>query len=346
MYSNKDHLYALDTLKGIMIFSIVLYHMPRYMRGFMKLLGFFYKYGGDVGNTLFFMLSGLIICYVYEDKVNELTLRSFIRKRVLSVYAIYLITGVVSLAYSIKNNGIAVLNIRDLSLNLLMITSGWVEDIYPYNSPTWFFSALLLDYVIWFVVSKYGKNKRWYIYIFMIILGLAIQKAPLKRPFLYYHTGEALAPFFEGCVFYKLWNEKKEQGKRFFPEITILCCLLVVSVIVTHIVGFDAAVGTWKYAWYVVYVPLIIMSILDLRPLNSFFENKVMVGVFGNISKYVFFWHVPFYSLVGEGLLKMFPDSANARCIGYLIALYAFCTISRLIEKSVKRRWRENFTWI
>lgn len=306
MRSKKDHLYALDTLKGIMIFSIVLYHMPSYMRGFLEPLDFIYKYGGDIGNTLFFMISGLTMCYAYGDRVNELILRSFIRKRVLSVYVIYLITGAVSLFFSIRNNGIAVFNIRDLALNLLMITSGWVEDIYPYNSPTWFFSALLLDYIIWFIVSKYTKNKKWYIYILMIILGLAIQKAPLQKPFLYYHTGEALVPFFEGCIFYKFWNEKKEQGKRLAPEIIFLCSLLVVSIFLTYIVGFDTAVGTWKYAWYVVYVPLIIMAVVDIRPLTRFFETKVMIGIFGNISKYIFFWHVPFFSIVGGYCKKYF----------------------------------------
>ena len=81
-----------------------------------------------------------------------------------------------ALYYKITNDGIGVLDIRDLALNLLMITSGWVENIYPYNTPTWFFSALLLDYVIWFIITKYGKTNKLYIWAGMILLGLSIQK--------------------------------------------------------------------------------------------------------------------------------------------------------------------------
>ena len=345
MYTEKKRLYALDTLKGIMIFAVALYHLPNSMRAWegFKPLGFIYKYGGDLGNTLFFMLSGLTMCYIYEDKVHALTLRAFVKKRVLSIYDIYLVAGAVGLFLSFQRSGYAALNTRDLALSLLMMTTGWVEDLYPYNYPTWFISGLLLDYIIWFVISKYGKNKKWYIYAFMILLGLSIQKASLQKPFLYYHTGEAMVPFFEGCIFYKLWSEKKSQGKRFVPEIAILSCFLAMNIFVSYKVGFDTASWTWKSAWYAVYAPWMILAALEIRPINRLFESKAMVGIFGNISKYVFFWHVPFLYITKGVLQKIFPDSANARCIVYLIALFAFCIVYRLIEKSVKRRWKETY---
>ena len=344
MSAKKEHLYALDTLKGIMIFAIVLYHMPSYMRGFPSALNVFYTYGGDVGNTVFFMLSGFTLCYSYVDRVQELTLREFVKKRVLSVYAIYVITNAISLFFAIRNNGIGILNIRDLALNVLMITSGWVENIYPYNVPTWFFSALLLDYVIWFIIAKNGGEKKWCLFVFMILLGLAIQKMCLEKPFLYYHTGEAIVPFFEGCILNKYWQEKREQGKQLLPVIGVLSTLLVLSIVLTYIEGFDTAVGTWKYAWYVIYAPLILLAVLDIKWINKWFSSRAMVGVFGNISKYIFFWHAPFFSMLGGVLQKIFPNSANTMLIVYLITLYIFCTVYRLLEKKMRSNWRGRLT--
>lgn len=339
MASKKERLYALDTLKGILIFAIVLYHMPAYMRGFPEILNVFYKYGGDVGNSFFFALSGFTLCYAYEGR-NGLTLREFIKKRILSVYVIYLITDAVSLLFSIMNFGLNVLNIKELTLNLLMITSGWVEDIYPYNVPTWFFSALLLDYVLWFLIDRSAKNKKWYVFAAMIFLGLTIQKNCFEKPFLYYHTGEAIVPFFEGCILYKMWIEKREKHKDFRFEIGVLICLFVLCIALTSCVGFDTAAGSWKYVWYVIYVPLILFLVLDLKWLNHFLSSKAMVAGFGNISKYIFFWHSPLFSIVGGILLKLFSDSVNTICVVYLITLYVFCTGYRSLELMIKRYWR------
>ena len=74
---------------------------------------------------------------------------------------------------------------------------------------------------------------------------------------------------------------------------------------------------------------------------NRFLSTKGMVRVFGSISKYIFFWHVPLFSIFGEVLLKLFPDSVNNIFIGYLITLYVFCTVYRLIETKI-RSWRRS----
>ena len=51
--------------------------MPAYMRGFPAIFNVFYRYGGDVGNTVFFMISGFCLSYTYSEKVHELSLGDF-----------------------------------------------------------------------------------------------------------------------------------------------------------------------------------------------------------------------------------------------------------------------------
>ena len=63
---NQRRFYEIDTLKGIMTFCIVLFHLSGtdLKEAFPNILHIFYRHGGDYGNTLFFMLSGFMMYYV------------------------------------------------------------------------------------------------------------------------------------------------------------------------------------------------------------------------------------------------------------------------------------------
>ena len=101
--------------------------------------------------------------------------------------------------------------------------------------------------------------------------------------------------------------KKRIEDKRLYLEIGILYVLLIVSIVLTAIVGFDAAVGTWKYAWYIIYAPLILLSVLEIRWINRILSTKCVRVIFGRISKYIFFWHVPFLAWGGGNTVKVIP---------------------------------------
>lgn len=169
---------SLDVLKGVSIFSIVLFHTNRSFSGAFSKLQFIYTWGGYLGDFLFFMLSGFTIFYVYHQKVinNDISLASFISRRIQKLYPMYFLSTFVSIIFLVKANGLSVLNYKDIFLNLTLTTSGWIEDIYPYNTPCWFLSQLLLLYVIWFIITKYAKEKALYGYIGFILWGLVLEK--------------------------------------------------------------------------------------------------------------------------------------------------------------------------
>lgn len=63
---------SLDSLKGICIFLIVIYHTADgILRVENTAMDLIYKYGGDLGNTFFFMISGFLIRCVclYREEV-------------------------------------------------------------------------------------------------------------------------------------------------------------------------------------------------------------------------------------------------------------------------------------
>ena len=322
-----------------MIFGIVFTHMPGSMRVFSEYLAPVYKYGGDISLPLFFMLSGFLTCYAYEKRVDQTKLGSFIFRRIKSVYFLYFVTETAALMMAVKGNGAGPLNIKSLVLNYTMTGYGWVEESFPNNVPAWFFSTLLLDYIVWFVIAKYAKEGRHYFYLGMIIVGLILIKLDVHFPFMYMRDGDAFAGFFEGCILFSLWQERTQRGKSMYLFVGITAALTVICLITAFLTDFPTAAGDWnhvndwRYAWYCAFDPLLIMSALSVGWFRRFLRSRPMRLVFGNINQYIFFWHWPFM-LMGEGvMMKLFPESMNLRGACFLIGLYVFCVIYREIER-------------
>ena len=331
MEDNQRRFYEIDTLKGIMTFCIVLFHLSGtdLKEAFPNILHIFYRHGGDYGNTLFFMLSGFMMYYVYLKKVHNIALSKFLYNRVSKIYLTYFLSSFVVVLFQIKNSGIQILTYKSVVLNIFLITTGWVEDIYPFNIPCWFLISLMLQYMIWYIVTKKNKDNCHYIYVGLIFLGLAMEKLSINKPFFYYHTGEAMVPFFEGCLLCKLWKDKNLYCNKL---IKIGWGVLMLFLVLARIMGFDNAAGERKYVWYFLIVPLVILTVLEVRAVKNFLRSKIMYFLFGTISTYVFFWHVPcinIYYMIINGLnIQLTP---NMRFVCYIFFLYLFCTVYKYL---------------
>ncbi len=93
---HKKRFAGLDGLRAIFCIGIVIYHVNEPLRwGGIKWLDPVYKYGGYFGNSMFFMLSGLLTAYHYKNKIiqQESTFRAFMEKRIRKIYPLYFLTN-------------------------------------------------------------------------------------------------------------------------------------------------------------------------------------------------------------------------------------------------------------
>lgn len=291
--------------------------------------------GGDYGNAFFYMVSGYTLYLAYSERIHKLNFKEFLKKRITKVYALYLISDVAQMIFEIITRGIKVINIRDIILNLTMTTSGWVENIYPYNIAAWFFSTLLIDYILFYFALSLGKENHGLVFIAMIICGMIIQKININAPFLYYHNGEAYVPFFIGCLLSKIQKDQKNQVRVMIPLLGLALCLIVL----TALSGFDNAAGTWKYAWYFVVCPLLILITVNVKIVSKMLSLKPLMIILGNISTYVFFWHGPFMNYFVYFKIKgMLHLSTDGFILFYIPALILFCHTYRILEQTIKKK--------
>lgn len=190
---------------------------------------------------------------------DRVSLVAFISKRIKKSYPMYLLTTAVSVAYLVKWNGISALNYKDIFLNLTLTTSGWIEDIYPFNLPCWFLSQLLLLYIIWFIVTKYTKEKTAYWYMGLILWG---------RSFL----------------------EVDKDRRGFYEGIAV--CAAILFAVAAAVLDLRSISGDVRYVFTFLFVPSAIFIALDLTPIKKIMESKILVLLFKDISTNVFFCHV------------------------------------------------------
>jgi peptidoglycan/LPS O-acetylase OafA/YrhL len=93
MTTRKHQYFALDGLRGIAAFIVVVRHTR-------ALTGFDFVPGSYLAVDLFFLLSGFVLAHAYEEKLNEgMSFPAFMKLRLVRLYPLYLMGLAVMLLY-------------------------------------------------------------------------------------------------------------------------------------------------------------------------------------------------------------------------------------------------------
>ena len=166
----NQHFYQLDSLRGIFILGIVIYHVNA-------------SFGAAFSE--------------------------FMARRLRRLYPLYILTTVVQLCLRILLNETPGITAKAILLNVLMIPSGWIDDGLPFNTPLWFVSVLMLCYIIFFALCRLsGKDGRRYMamVILLMLWGLVLEIGNFDIPFCYNYNGEGLLNFFAGCLLLEAYS--------------------------------------------------------------------------------------------------------------------------------------------
>ncbi len=297
---------SLTGLRGILIFMIVIHHMGGYFgEPFASVLNLPYQWGGVMGNSFFFMLSGFVISGGYRDRLlyKRLEFGDFIRKRLVKLYPMYLITDVIQACFLVYEQGM-ILSFKSILSNVFMVTTGWVDDIYPYNVSCWFVSVLLLCYIIYFLLCRAaGGNPRRVLYldIALVLWGYLLLSKGWDMPFCYAHDGEGILNFFAGCVLFEVYERNEDGGSQ--RLLGLLLCLLAGFLLLAHKVGFEQFSGDSRLPFTFLICPAVILLALEIKWIGKVLESGLFAKL-GQVSMYVFYWHMPLIVFVNILTMK------------------------------------------
>lgn len=326
---------ALTALKGFFILIIVLHNTSLVDPLFDAIPGvaFITLYGGALGNSMFFLLSGFLLAWGYRERImaGRISLQDYLLRRLKKIYPLYLITNIVALLTAISRYGISALQLEKLAFTLLLQNGGGLGQGGPYNSPTWFVSALFVCYAAYYAVCRFaGTPTR---YRCLVALGIAwgytLTVLKLELPFCYEGNGTGFMNFFLGCAMAELLPRMKKENHKWLRPAIMAALLESVYLLLRY--GVEIICGNSSTAFAFVICPMILYLAFAEGLCTKVLQLKPFVYL-GKISTSVYFWHLPLYFVL-QDLLAAGGSLGEKLYMGYLLVLLVWSAASnRLIE--------------
>ena len=155
--TTKPHFQVLDGLRGVAAIIVVLFHLaePLAVSRFQNIVNH-----GYLAVDFFFLLSGFVIGYAYDDRWNRMSVASFLRRRIERLHPLVVLgmtlgaigfyftdSAIWPLIHTVpvwKFLAAWVIGISLFPLPLSMDIRGW-EEMHPLNSVGW---SLFFEYVV------------------------------------------------------------------------------------------------------------------------------------------------------------------------------------------------------
>lgn len=340
--TQKRQFYALTSLKGLFIL-IIAFHNTMFITplfDFIPGTAFLTLFGGSLGNSVFFVLSGFLLSYGYRDRIMEhaVSFQVFLKRRLEKLYPMYFISNIAALLVSVWQYGISVINLEKLVLTLMVQIGGGLQRGNPYNAPTWFLSALLVCYVVYFFISHHSKSiTQYYCCIaFGIIWGYGLTNGELMLPLCYPENGKALMNFFIGCAIAEFYPRIREKQHKWLQPCGMAVLVFALYLMLKY--GVPVICGNVDVAFAFVITPIIVYLAFAEGPISKILQFKPFVYL-GNISISVFYWHLVIFPAFLHAFTMLVPDGtfAEVHYIMYFAVMMLWCGLTYNFFK--QRKW-------
>lgn len=329
---------ALDGLRGIAAFSVILDHVPPEM-----------TYGLLPGRALsvdfFFILSGFVLAHAYGERLmTGLSPLAFMRVRIIRLYPLYLLGLLIALAsaaYMIRRGW---WDVSDISTAALL---GFVflptpppasSQLYPLNPPAW---SLLFELIANLVYALTARFLSLRLLAWVLPVGAAavvfttFRHADVTGPgWEWSHFDAGLArvmfDFFAGVFLYRLRETWRAPVMPSWLAVVVFLAIIGVPAPSAWRPAFDSGAA-------IILFPLLVMTAADARVSGAMARVCTTLGL---MSYAVYVLHVPL-----RGVLNLVFDRIGFHPPGYvfvgtlmLTAALAALLADRLYDTPV-RRW-------
>lgn len=291
---------AVTGLKGICIILIVFYHtLPQTtLIDKIPFTSFIRIYGRNLGNYMFFMISGFLIAYGYRDRIaaGDVSFGAFLMRRLQKLYPLYIISNLVMLIGDVMEYGPSAIKLDKIVFTIFLQSGGGLESMPPYNGATWFLSALFVCYIAYFFVAYYGKTRTSYrcFICFGILWGYSRLFGGWDSPICFGRNGESFLNFFLGCALAETLPYLTQKVWKWLQPAAVL--ILVGAGFLLMCYGVEIISGDSRVAFAFLVCPLVICLAVGDNLISRFLKLKPVLYL-GKLSVSIYFWHVAIYDL-------------------------------------------------
>lgn len=218
---------------------------------------------GYLGVSFFFILSGFVLSYNYQEKLKakSITKKEFYIARFARIYPLHILTLIFMGASLYINNQFS---INTFFPNLFLVQSfiPLQEYYFSYNSPSWSISNEMFFYMLFpFLFFKTNKKGLFFIAIFFWILILGIFNPPpeIHKTIFYINPIVRLSDFMLGIILFRLYQSNRlisffQKYAHFFE---ILACIIFLLFLSLHNYvdrGYRYSVYYWFPMLFIIWV--------------------------------------------------------------------------------------------
>lgn len=365
MAETKSYLKNATALRGIAALLVVVFHSNETSAAFISTDTTFWFRKLYLMVDLFFVLSGFIMCYVYEDYFNNpLNSRKtvgFLKARFARIYPLHFVTLAFCVSMTLITIAIgkygynsdvvkAIEDFRIIPGQLLLLHSANIANIFTWNVPSWSISAEWFAYMLFpFLVVPFSKFnlKQLSLAIVIIILlyaGFVFYIVPNRNviyPFLKpaanldatwdWGFARGILGFTLGMCVYRLYIKnvfKNVIGNGWFLLGTVILYSLYMHF---NLSDFGAPIF---------YAIIVLSAVYGSPSINRFFGITIFQKL-GDWSFSIYMWHMVFLILIWNIQTWMLtaPPSNNPGPTNYfgltnpLIILLVFTIIVIIIGR-------------
>ncbi|MFT3844147.1 MAG: acyltransferase [Lacibacter sp.] len=357
---SKRHYKTLDGLRGVAAVTVVMFHLFETFSGGDHTKQIINH--GYLAVDFFFVLSGFVIGYAYDDRWNNMSLGGFFKRRLIRLHPMIIIAMIIGAVTFYLQGSSAFPVIQTVpvwKLLLVMLIGftlipvgqsldirGWGE-MHPLNGPAWTLFFEYIGNILYGLFIRKFSNTMLAVLVF--IAGAALMHLSVTSPhgdviggwsieWTQFRIGltRLCYPFFAGLLLSRI--AKPGQIKHAF----FWCSLLLLAVLVFPRVG-----GHEHLLWNGLYDSLSILilfpAIVYLGACGEVKENvsSRISSFLGEISYPIYIIHFPFIYLFMAWVDKYKPTTAAAFAGGIIVLattiLFAYLC-SRLYDIPV-RKW-------
>ena len=362
----RPHYQILDGLRGVAAIIVVFFHLaePLSTNHFNNVVNH-----GYLAVDFFFLLSGFVIGYAYDDRWNTLTVGSFLRRRMerlqplvvlgmtLGAIGFYFTDSTIwPLIHTVplwKLLVVMLIGYTILPIPLSMDIRGW-QEMHPLNSVGW---SLFFEYIaniLYAIGLRKLSNKALACFVVLaaaLLLHFALTNPngdvtggwTLNAEHLRVGITRTLFPFFAGLLLLRIAPKPVHIKNAFF-----WCSLLVTAVLLMPRIG--GAANLWMNGLYESFCIIIVFPLIVYIGASGLVhgktENKICVFL-GRLSYPLYMTHyvlVYFYvawvsNHPGITLLQALPYALLTFAGAIVLAYASLRLYDEPVRNWLKRRW-------
>jgi peptidoglycan/LPS O-acetylase OafA/YrhL len=361
---SKNHYPILDGLRGVASVLVIMFHVLETFTGGNKFVQIINH--GYLAVDFFFLLSGFVVAYAYDDRWGKMTQWDFYKRRLVRLQPMVIMGSLIGAALFYFQVSPAFPNIANTpvwELLLVMLIGatlipvpmsmdirGW-QEMHPLNGPAW---SLFFEYIaniLYAVLVRRFSKVVLSVFVtlaaLMLIQYLVTSKNgdliggwSLNSEQLYIGFTRVLFPFFGGVLLCRIGKLIRIKNAFWWSSLLIIIMLSIPRIGDEHHVWMN---GIYESLCLIVVFPLIV-SIGAGGELHSARSEKIC-NFLGEISYPLYITHYPLIYLFTAWVVNnKVPLGMNGLLMGLLVVITSL-TIAylslRFYDKPVREWLRE-----